>query len=469
MVSKANLIDYLNWVDWTIFAMVLGATLASVLYGQSLKKRSKNEGKESVLELLLMGRKLTLPVFVATLVATWYGGIFGVTALTFEKGIYNLLTQGIFWYGTYLIFAFFLVKRIRSQNVMTIPDLAGKIFGPKAQRVTAALNFLNLLPIAYTISLGIFLQSLIGGSLFMNTAAGVALVTVWSLWGGFRAVVFSDIVQFFFMILAVFLVVVFAWAKMGSPLTLIDKLPATHFEWTGGEKLSNLFIWGFIALSTLVDPNFYQRALAAESDKVAKRGIIISTVIWFLFDCCTTLGALYARAALPDANPQDSYLQFSIQLVPHGVRGLLIAGILAIILSTLDAYLFNAATCISYDFFRMKEKFKILHHHMALVAVAVFSVFFGLHFDGNVVEVWKTLGSFSAACLLFPLLVGQWFPGRISDKNFTFAVLSGCIGIVTWRVLNKKYSFSTLDEFYIGLLLTTIPLIPSILLRKRSA
>ncbi|MES2527829.1 MAG: sodium:solute symporter family protein [Bdellovibrionota bacterium] len=469
MLSHANLIDFLDWSDWTIFALVLGATLASVLYGQSLKTRKSEDGKETVIELLLMGRKLTLPVFVATLVATWYGGIFGVTALTFEKGIYNLLTQGIFWYGTYLIFAFFLVDKIRSHNIMTIPDLAGKLFGPRAQRITAGLNFLNLLPIAYTISLGIFMHSLIGGSLFLNTVAGVAIVTVWSIWGGFRAVVFSDLVQFFFMILSVILVVVFAWAQFGSPLHLMDKLPATHFEWTGGESSANLMIWGFIALSTLVDPNFYQRALAAESNKVAKKGIIISTVIWFLFDCCTTLGALYARAYLPDANPQDAYLQFSIQLVPHGVRGLIIAGILAIILSTLDAYLFNAATCISYDFFRLKEKFKVIHHHLALIFVAVVSIFLGLHFEGNVVEVWKTLGSFSAACLLFPLLVGQWFPGRISDKNFSFSVILGCVGIVLWRVLNKKYSFSTLDEFYIGLLLTTIPLLPSILIRKRRA
>ena len=387
---------------------------------------------------------------------------------TFQS-IYNLLTQGIFWYGTYLLFAFFLVDRIRSHSIMTIPDLSRELFGPRAQRITAGLNFLNLLPIAYTISLGIFLQSLLGGSLFLNTVAGVALVTLWSLWGGFRAVVFSDLVQFFFMILSVVLIVVFAWARFGSPLTLAGHLPASHLDWTGGESLSSLLIWGFIALSTLVDPNFYQRALAAESTKVARRGILISTVIWFLFDCCTTLGALYARAYLPEANPQDAYLQFSIQLVPHGVRGLIVAGILAIILSTLDSYLFNAATCVSYDLFNLKERFRLLHHHVALIGVAVVSIFLGMHFNGNVVEVWKTLGSFSAACLLFPLLLGQWYPGRISDKSFSLAVLSGCVGIVLWRVLNKKYSFSTLDEFYIGLLLTTIVLLPSILGVKRSA
>jgi SSS family solute:Na+ symporter len=250
---------------------------------------------------------------------------------------------------------------------------------------------------------------------------------------------------------------------------LVEKLPPTHFQWTGGESIATLFIWGFIALSTLVDPNFYQRCLAAESGRVAKKGIIISTVIWFFFDCCTTLGALYARMALPDANPQDAYLQFSIQLVPHGVRGLIIAGILAIILSTLDSYLFNAATCISYDFFRLKEKFRVYHHHFALLFVAAISIVFGVFFEGNVVEVWKTLGSFSAACLLFPILVGQWFPGRINDKTFSFSVILGCVGIVLWRFLNKKYSFSTLDEFYIGLLLTTFCLFPSVVRPKRSA
>src|SRR5690606_697627 len=144
-----------------------------------------------------------------------------------------------------------------------------------------------------------------------------------------------------------------------------------------------------------------------------------------------TLGALYARAAMPDADPQNAYLQFAVQMVPHGVRGLIIAGILAIILSTLDTYLFNAATCVSYDFIKLKERFKIWHHHVALIAVALLSVFLGTHFEGNVVEVWRVMGSFAAACLLFPILIGQWRPGTITDKEFCWAVSIGCLGIVS--------------------------------------
>jgi solute:Na+ symporter, SSS family len=466
MISQSTLLQFLNLYDWVVFFGVLLLTLLSVMWGQRIKNKLPEKERLSTVELLLMGRRLTLPVFVATLVATWYGGIFGVTSLTYEKGIYNLLTQGIFWYGSYLIFAFFLVKKIRGHNVMTLPDLAGNIFGPKAERLTASLNFLNLLPLAYTISLGLFLRSLFGGTLFANTVIGVSLVTLWSLWGGFRAVVFSDIVQFFFMILSVFLIVVFAWGALGSPLEIFQQLPPAHMEWSGGESLTTILVWGFIALSTLVDPNFYQRVLAADSDKTAKRGIIFSTLVWIVFDCCTTLGALYARVALPDANPQDAYLQFAIQLVPHGLKGMVLAGILAVILSTLDSYLFNAATCVSYDFFKLKDKFKIWHHHIALIFVSVLSIILGVQFEGNVVDVWKTLGSFSAACLLFPLLIGQWKPGAISERRFCFAVSAGCLGIVSWKYLNKFYYRPPIDEFYIGLLLTTVPLIPSLIRRK---
>lgn len=466
MISQSTLLPFLNLTDWVVFFAVLGLTLLSVLWGQRLKHKLSEKEQMSTVELLLMGRKLTLPIFVATLVATWYGGIFGVTALTFEKGIYNLLTQGIFWYGSYIIFAVFLVKRIRKFEVMTIPELAGKVFGPKAERLTASLNFLNLLPLAYTISMGLFLKSLFGGSLFMNTLIGVTLVTAWSLWGGFRAVVFSDIVQFFFMIISVALVVVFAWGQYGSPLELKDKLPLTHLDWSGGETMGTILVWGFIALSTLVDPNFYQRVLAADSEKTARRGILISTVVWFLFDLCTTLGALYARVALPDASADSAYLLFAMQIVPNGVRGLILAGILAIILSTLDAYLFNAATCVSYDFFKLKNKFRIWHHHVALVLVSIGSLILGMQFEGDIIDVWKTLGSFSAACLLFPLMVGQWRPGTISEKEFCYAVGLGCLGIVSWKIINKVYAISSLDEFYIGLLLTTVPLIPSLLRQK---
>jgi SSS family solute:Na+ symporter len=159
-------------------------------------------------------------------------------------------------------------------------------------------------------------------------------------------------------------------------------------------------------------------------------------------------------------------MQFAIQIVPHGVRGLILAGILAAILSTIDSFLFNAATSVSYDFVKRKNKFKIWHHHVALVGISIFTVIASTLFDGNVVEVWRTLGSLSAACLLFPILLGQWRPGLFSESAYCWAVSFGCIGIVSWKILNKYYPIYELDEFYIGLLCTSLPLLPSLIRKK---
>jgi len=54
----------------------------------------------------------------------------------------------------------------------------------------------------------------------------------------------------------------------------------------------------------------------------------------------------------------------------------------------------------------------------------------------------------------------------ISEKQFCWAVSLGCIGIVSWKILNKYYTISSLDEFYIGLLMTTVPLLPSLIRKK---
>ena len=108
MLPKLKIVSYLSAADWWVFGLVLALTLAAAVYGHYRKKRPKN----NVLDYLLMGRQLTLPLFVATLVATWYGGIFGVNEITFNYGIYNFVTQGVFWYAAYLIFAFFIAGKV---------------------------------------------------------------------------------------------------------------------------------------------------------------------------------------------------------------------------------------------------------------------------------------------------------------------------------------------------------------------
>ena len=456
-----NLIDIITPLDWTIFTIILVLTAASVLWGNTLRKKApktKSEEEYNYLDLLLMGRQLTLPLFVATLVATWYGGIFGVTKIAFNQGIFNFVTQGAFWYVAYLLFAFFLIDKIKNYEALTLPNLIGKMFGPRSEKLSAIFNFFNVLPIAYAISLGTFSQMIFGGSLWFNTAVGITFVVLYSMWGGFRAVVFSDLVQFFVMCLAVLLILVLSVSTFGGLSFLQSNLPESYFSLTGTVGVATTFVWGFIALSTLVDPNFYQRCFAATSSKTAKKGILISTFIWFCFDICTTFGAMYAKAVIPEADSAHAYLIYAAQLLPNGLRGFMFAGILATILSTIDSYLFLAGTTLAFDLAPKKFKNNPLIHHLGIVLVGIIAVVMSEVFNGDIKTVWKTLGSLSAACLLFPVLFGYIFPKKISDNQFVAVCLSGVITTSYWRNASHSGFWANVDELYIGITTTALML-----------
>ncbi len=455
MKSNITMAEEVILLDWIVFALILILTFGFVIIGNARQRKNQSESL-SIIDHLVMGRQLTLPLFIGTLVATWYGGIFGVTQIAFEKGIFNLITQGGFWYLSYLIFAFFLVDKVKDYEALTLPDLIGKMFGPKSARIASLFNFFNVLPIAYTIGIGIFIQSLSGWSLNISMLVGLIIVLSYSLKGGLRSVVLSDMIQFYTMCTGVLAVLLISIFKFGGISFLQQNLPPHYFSVTSDVGILPTLVWGFIALSTLVDPNFYQRCFAARSPKVAKKGIIISTLIWFCFDICTTFGAMYARAVLPDAESSQGYLIYALQILPHGLRGFFLAAILATILSTLDSYLFLAGATLSFDLNHKATQKRPYLHALGLICVAAISIIMANAFSGNIKLVWKTLGSYSAGCFLFPVLYGHFSKRRIADNAFVGACLTGVVTMTIWTFIERSGAWAEIDALYIGVLTTSL-------------
>lgn len=439
-------------LDLGVIVFILLLTFASVLFGHL--RRPKNTNK--FLDYMLMGRQLTLPLFVATLAATWYGGIFGVNEITFNYGIYNFVTQGVFWYIAYIIFALFLVDKIKSYQSVTLPQAVGQMFGERARKTAAIFTFFNILPISYVLSLGIFLQLIFGFDLLPAMALGTFIVCLYTAWSGLRAVVFSDIIQFSVMCLSVLLVALMSVQTFGGIEFLKSTLPSSHFSITGGNSWLNTFVWAGIALATLIDPSFYQRCFAAKDGKTAKTGILICTFIWFCFDLCTTSGTLYARAVLPDALPAHSYFLYAVQLLPSGLKGFFIAGNLCIILSTLDSFLFIASNTLAYDLLKNKFKNQVLANQIFFFIIGGISILLALFFDGSFKKIWFVLGSYMAACLLVPVMTGYFFPKKITGKQFVLCVWSSALIVTVWNMLPRTGFWAEVEGFYIGLIVNII-------------
>ncbi|MEM7589416.1 MAG: sodium:solute symporter family protein [Myxococcota bacterium] len=462
MVQNDSAFQPLNGLDWAVLASIVAATLLVVICSKLRCKVAASglSSREQFADYLLMGRRLTLPLFTATLVATWYGNIFGVTQSAFQHGICVFVTQGIFWYLAYLVFACFIVNRLDSTHAMSLPDIVRQFAGKASGRLASMFIFFDVLPVVYTISLGFLLSVFTGWPLAICMAAGTLFVCIYcALGGGFAAVVLSDAVQCIVMCIAVLVVVLFSCMHVGPPWVLLHKLPKSHLTILGNHSLSEAVVFGAIALSTLVDPNFYQRCLATRNKQVARRGILLSMVIWCGFDICTTLGGLYALAVLPHAQAGQAYLVYALQILPTGLRGFFVAGILCCILSTLDSCLFTASSTLTYDLGPQACRFRTDISRIAIFVVGILSVCIGLAFDGCIRAVWKTFGSYSAACLLPAVLASYIRPKQISDRSF---IVGCCLGVLTmtlWRAFPYYNPWAQLDNFYAGVVATSVGLL----------
>lgn len=466
------MISYFSWLDGLIFGITVLLTYGAAIYGHSQFRRSQSS---SPLSVILLGRALTLPLFVATMVATWYGGVLGVTQIAYESGIFNFITQGVFWYLSYLGFAFWIAPRVRQSMALTLPQLIRMKFGPRAELIASIFNISNVLPTAYILSMGMIIHTLFDIPIALGAAISIVMVLSYSLVGGIRSIIFSDLVQFVVMLMAVYAVFIVSWQTYGGLSFLKANLPSSHFRLTGDESIATLMVWGFIAMSTLVDPNFYHRIFAASSDRIARVGLIMSTVIWALFDLATTAGGMYAAAVMSgrkdnlEIDSKIAYLAYAIEVLPPGLKGLFMAGLIAAILSTMDSYLFLAASTMSYDIQKKRQGFLRSYWRNLLLCGAIsygLSLVFASNLPGahGIRHIWKTFGSYSAGCLLVPVLVGLFARRTYPDGVFVRSTLTAVICMSLWRFIclpilsSALHPYASLqwladvDALYIGLI-----------------
>jgi SSS family solute:Na+ symporter len=447
--STIDFASQLAILDWLIIIFSLIITLFTAFLAKSSHKATNFS-----VEYLLMGRTLSLPLFVATLVSTWYGGILGVTQITYEQGIYNFITQGLSWYIAYILFIVFMVKRIRRNQPLSLTDLIRQNIGNNSAVVTAIFLVFKALPVTYAISLGILINQFLNINLSLGICLGVTFVALYSHFGGLRAIVYSDAIQFIFMFSGLISLILVSYFNYGGLNYLQNNLPISHFAPNGTNSISDTLLWFFIACSiTFVSPAFYQRCLAAKSEFTAITGIIIAIIIWLCFDVCTTLTGLYARAALANTPARDAFLTYSLQILPTGLKGLLIASILATILSTLDSFLIIAKSIVMFDIPYINKLSNWSRSLVSLLMTIILLIVISCSFNGNIEMVWKFFKSYFSACILLPVVFAIFKPKFIEDLYFVITCITSCICMAIWDILKLG---NILGSYYIGALMSII-------------
>jgi SSS family solute:Na+ symporter len=427
----------LSFLDYAVILAYFAANLAVGFW--SARRARKQSG---MADYLLAGRGLSLPIFVAALVSSWYGGVLGVGEFSFRYGLLNWVVLGFPYYIFALIYAWFLAPRISASGALTLPELLEQFYGRKAAGVGAALLLLLVSPAPYILMIWVLVKSLAGVPLWACFFLTLISATAFLFMGGFRSDVRADVLHFLLMYSGLIVLPIAAYHAWGGLGFLRAHLPPTHLQWTGGKSWGYIGSWWFLGLWTLVEPTFYQKCLAAKSPQIARRGILISVMFWVIFDFITTVAGLYARAIIPNLkDPILSYPALADKILPPIWKGFFYVGMLGAIFAAFSSLAFLFASTLGRDlfwkFFKVPGLSETRHVQAGLIIGIVAGALIAVRVP-SVIDIWYTFSSIAISGLLFPLCLG-YFPAFKPRSQDAVWVMIGGSGIAAlWTFLPKK-------------------------------
>lgn len=340
-------------------ALTLADTLVLILYlALTLGFGLMSWRKSTLLVFLFNNRATGLGMMTAATVSTVVGAgaIVGVSGEAMRTGIsYPILTAIVLTVNAAMFIA--LAGRIRKScealGCFTISELLEKKFGAAVGRGFACAYL--AVALAWTavqvLALAHLLGALLGVGLGTGIALGLAVTVSYSALGGIRSDIRTDALQFVVMLIAFAVLVPRLFISSGGAAAL-KALPPGHFDATafGGLSLliGSVVIGGLYPLSNVHD---WLRVNSVVSDRACRTAYIISQPLIVLFLGAAALCGLIGAANFADVPPDRVLFHIFSHSLPAGLRGLAFAGMVAVVMSSVDSLLIGAAANTARAFF----------------------------------------------------------------------------------------------------------------------
>lgn len=438
-------------LDWIVVALFFAAVLAL-----GLSARLK---QNSVLQFLAAGRALTLPLFVATLVSTWYGGILGVGEAITTFGIGTWLLLGVPYYIFGLVYALWLAPRVRTEQQLSLPERLELRWGKGVGLVGGCLVLLLALPATQVYMLAVLIRVFTGWPILWCLILGGLTVSGFLLKGGLLADVRVGVLAFLLMFVGFFALDAFAVIRH-APATIVPTLQAHEaLHITGGIGPLGVATWFILGAWTLVDPAFHQRVTSSASPAVGRKGVLISVLCWMVFDILSTTAGLYALALLPKVpdDPVALFPAFGDAILPAGLKGLFFIGMAGTIVSALAGYTLVSGVTIGREIAaRIKpglDTTVTAWSRAGLFLASALAIVVALTVP-SVVDIWYAYNGAIVGPLLIPVCLAYMAKeSRLTPLAISSSMITGCGIAIGWglyarRTNNPEMNVSFLRETF---------------------
>ena len=454
-----------NWVDYLLvalyFCFVLGIGFAA--------RRSVSTS----IDFFLSGRSLPAWVTGLAFISANLGAIeiMGMSATGAEFG---MPTMHYFWIGAIpamLFLGVVMMPFYYGSKVRSVPEFMRRRFGTGAHLVNALSFALAQVLIAGVnlFLLGSIVNALLGWPLWVSLVVAAAIVLSYTALGGLSAAIYNEVLQFFVIVAALLPLTLLGLHRVGWWDGLKEKVAASP---GGAEQLSSwpgaalsgfdspllsvigiVFGLGFVLSFGYWTTNFVevQRAMASESMSAAQRTPIIGAFPKMLVPFIVVVPGMIAAVLVNEmaafkanggggVDYNDALLLLMRDLLPNGMLGVAIAGLLASFMAGMAANISAFNTVFSYDLWetyvvkdRPDDYYLRVGRVITVVAtvVAIGTAFIAAGYE-NLMTYLQTLFGFFNAPLFATFILGMFWKRMTATAGWVGLVSGTGAAVLVW-------------------------------------
>jgi len=482
----------LAMLDVGIFVVYVIGLLCVALW---ISRSDKKEGADTE-DYFLAGKSLPWWAIGASLIASNISAeqIIGMSGSGFVVG---MAIASYEWMAaiTLILVGKYLLPIFLKNEIFTMPQYLEQRFDHRVKTTLALFWLLVYIFVNLTAVLWL-------GGLAIETVAGVdwwygmlflaAFSIAYSMYGGLKAVAYTDIIQVVLLIFGGLLLSYLALDAVAEGKgmlagfgVLTTELPG-HFDMilspensqytnlpgisvlVGGMWVMNLSYWGF-------NQYIIQRALAAKDIKEAQKGIAFAAYLKLLMPIIVVLPGIAAVILYPNLSAADQAYPSMMDLMPVGIKGLVFAALVAAIVSSLASMTNSISTIFTMDIYRPANPNKSQQHYvkvgrMVTLVSLVIALFMAEPLLGKFDQAFQYIQEFTG--VFTPGIVVIFLLGMFWTKATSMGALSAAIGSAIFsfglRVLQPELPF--MDRMsYVFILCLGLMVIVSLMNRTSSS
>ncbi len=434
----------------TILVFITGILVSGMLFARSGRDVKNFFSAGGAVPWPMAGLSLFMGFFSAGTFVVW-GSIaysFGWTAITIQWG---MCLAG-------LLVGLFIARKWHSTGVLTAAQYINSRLGTGTQKTyTVLFLFVSLFTTgSFLYPVGKIIEVTTGMPLATSIILIGAISILYVAVGGLRAVVVTDVLQFVILFAAVLIVIPLSFGRAGGVQEWISSVPSGFFKMTGGE-----YTWAFVIAYAFYNMVFIggnwayvQRYTSVKDGRSARKVGLLFGGLYAICPVLWMLPPMIYRSINPDLSglgDEGAYLLMCKEVLPSGILGLMLGGMIFATASSLNATLNISSAVFTNDIFKRlrpssSERSLMKVARVSTIAFGVLAVAVALLIPkmGGVVNVVISVGALTGVPLYLPV-VWSLFSKRQTGKS----VLA-----VTLLSLGVNLFFKFVSPALLGLTLT---------------